>query len=235
MTAPSPDGPRITAEDSLAMERALLADLLGRAVRASGLPLSRIANQAHIRASSLEAMVNGRLVPRKETLESILDACETVSFLRFDVRYSWERLKELQLRGRHDPAETPPEPSGTAPPPQPHHLRQDVIGYDLKPDPLRAETKEELLALMRDFHVWAGEPSYREIAINAGRAVGASTLCEALDVNRPARMPSLKVVTAFVHGCGGEEEDLVSWTTAWRRIRMARVRERPRTRGDERP
>lgn len=88
---------------------------------------------------------------------------------------------------------------------------------------------------MRDFHVWAGEPSYREIAINAGRAVGASTLCEALDVNRPARMPSLKVVTAFVHGCGGEEEDLVSWTTAWRRIRMARVRERPLTRGDERP
>ncbi|MEU0568592.1 hypothetical protein ABZ297_24885 [Nonomuraea sp. NPDC005983] len=104
-----------------------------------------------------------------------------------------------------------------------HRLRADLPGYDLQPDPMRASSKEEFLAVMREFHVWAGEPSFREIARNAGKTVGASTLCEALDANRPPRLPTLKVVMAFIHGCGGSEDDLVTWTTAWRRVRMARA------------
>ncbi|MFC7721058.1 hypothetical protein [Nonomuraea recticatena] len=52
--------------------------------------------------------------------------------------------------------------------------------------------------------------------------MGASTLCEALDIRKPPKMPSLKVVMAFIRGCGGSEE-LTRWTTAWRRIRMTRT------------
>ncbi|MEV7010769.1 helix-turn-helix transcriptional regulator [Streptosporangium sp. NPDC051022] len=225
-------------EDSFAMERAVLSDLLRRMVSASGLQMSQIANQARIPATRLSAMMSGHLIPRQEVLESLLEACDAVPTLRFDIRYSWERLRDLQLRsGQHLGPEDPetrksgsPTPQagaapteaafqakGTLPP-----LREDALGYELKPDPLIATTKEELLELMRDFHIWAGEPSYREIAINAGRSVGASTLCEALNVNKPIRLPSLKVVTAFIHGCGGNEAELVRWTTAWRRIRMAR-------------
>ncbi|MFC3986840.1 helix-turn-helix domain-containing protein [Streptosporangium jomthongense] len=231
--------PQVTMEDSFAMERAVLSDLLRRVVHSSGLPLSQIANQARITTTSLSAMMSGRLIPRQEVLENLLEACDAVHFLRFDVRYSWERLRNLQLRSEKnlgpEDSETgksgPPSPQTDTVPAEPAFqmkgasplLREDALGYELKPDPLTAITKEELLELMRDFHVWAGEPSYREIAINAGRAVGASTLCETLNVNKPPRLPSLKVVTAFIHGCGGSEADLVHWTTAWRRIRMART------------
>ncbi|MEV0230780.1 hypothetical protein [Nonomuraea sp. NPDC050786] len=93
-----------------------------------------------------------------------------------------------------------------------HRLRADLPGYDLQPDQMRASSKEEFLAVMREFHVWAGEPSFREIARNAGKTVGASTLCEALDANKPPRLPTLKVVMAFIHGCGGSEDDLITWT-----------------------
>lgn len=240
MTADSSaNPPKLTTEDSFAMERAVLSDLLRRAVQSSGLPLSQIANQARIPATTLSAMMSGRLLPRKETLESILEACETIPLLRFDVRYSWERLRDLQLRSeQHSETESPGQGNSDLSAARPgdtsagatfltkdslHQLREDALGYELKPDPLTATTKEELLELMRDFHIWAGEPSYREIAINAGRTVGASTLCEALDVNKPARLPSLKVITAFIHGCGGSEGDLIRWTTAWRQIRMART------------
>ena len=56
---------------------------------------------------------------------------------------------------------------------------------------------------MRDFHIWAGEPSYREIALTADKTVGASTLREALNPKKPIRLPALKVVMAFIYGCGG--------------------------------
>ncbi|WP_344922872.1 hypothetical protein [Streptosporangium oxazolinicum] len=61
-------------------------------------------------------------------------------------------------------------------------LREDVEGHDdLKPNPLAATTKEQFLQCMRDFQVWAKEPSFREIARNSGGAVAFSTLSTALD------------------------------------------------------
>ncbi|WP_329087710.1 MULTISPECIES: helix-turn-helix domain-containing protein [unclassified Streptosporangium] len=236
---PSVSLPKLAPEHTFAMERNVLGNLLQQAILGSGLTPSQIATQVRIPASTLSAMMSGRMIPRKETLESIVEACEAVPMLRFDIRYSWERLRDLQLRSEQ-PSEIESSETENSDPPAPHsggvhagtafqekdslhRLREDAFGYGLKPDPLTATTKEELLELMRDFQIWAGEPSYREIAINAGRTVGASTLCEALDVNKPARLPSLKVVTAFIHGCGGSEEDLTHWTTSWRRIRMGRT------------
>ncbi|MEV4752400.1 hypothetical protein ACFQVD_09250 [Streptosporangium amethystogenes subsp. fukuiense] len=33
----------------------------------------------------------------------------------------------------------------------------------------------------------------------------------------------MKVVEGFIIDCGGSEDDLAQWTTAWRRIRMAKT------------
>ncbi|MEU4409178.1 hypothetical protein AB0F88_32105 [Streptosporangium sp. NPDC023963] len=77
---------------------------------------------------------------------------------------------------------------------------------------------------MRDFHVWAKELSFREIAHRSGRTVAASTLCETLSLHKPPRLPSMKIVEAFIVGCGGNEDDLAQWTTAWRQIRLAKTR-----------
>ncbi|MEZ7132650.1 hypothetical protein ACBR40_45570 [Nonomuraea sp. AD125B] len=103
-----------------------------------------------------------------------------------------------------------------------YRLRADIAGHDLEPDPLRASTKEEFLEVMREFHVWAGELSYREISLNSRKSVGASTLCEALDPNKRPRLPTLKLVQAFIQGCGGDEDTVARWTTAWRQVRMGR-------------
>lgn len=93
----------------------------------------------------------------------------------------------------------------------------DPPGCDLCPDPLRATTAFELVGALRRYRIWAGEPSFREMAA-ANERVSASTLCSALgrDV-----LPSLDVVSAIVIGCGGSDQDLQRFAAAWRRIRLA--------------
>ncbi|MFI7228377.1 hypothetical protein ACIBO5_34600 [Nonomuraea angiospora] len=90
-------------------------------------------------------------------------------------------------------------------------------GYALKPDPLAAQNPAEFVELMKQYRIWAGEPSYRELVRRARNAFGASTLCEAL---KSTRLPPLKLVEAFVWACSGCENDLRTWVTAWRRLRM---------------
>jgi hypothetical protein len=92
----------------------------------------------------------------------------------------------------------------------------DLPGCDLRPDPLTAKTPPELVDVLRRYRIWAGEPSFREMAA-AVQGVAASTLCSAL--GRDA-LPSFDVVIAVVIGCGGSDEDLQRFATAWRRIRL---------------
>jgi hypothetical protein len=187
-------------------------------IAARGMGPSELSARTGIRDAIIEGVLQGRLVPPLSVIERLLDVLDAQAFHRRFVRRCWEQLQppDGPERSRHIVARANTQSDI-------HRLRQDVAGYELQPDPLAATSKEEFLAVMREFHVWAGEPSYREIALNAGKTVGASTLCEALDPNKPARLPTLKVVTAFVYGCGGGEEDLTIWTTAWRRVRMART------------
>jgi hypothetical protein len=102
--------------------------------------------------------------------------------------------------------------TATAKPPPP-----DADGVDLRPDPLNASTGAELVAALRAYRVWAGEPPFRRMAAASGQRAAAATLCTAL--NR-GELPTLDVVLAIVAGCGGSDEDQRRWATAWRRLRL---------------
>jgi hypothetical protein len=88
----------------------------------------------------------------------------------------------------------------------------------LAPDPLRASTPADLAAALERFRRRAGEPSFREMARHARPAVSPSTLATAVHAER---LPTLRVVSAFVTGCGGGPEELARFATAWRRIRLS--------------
>lgn len=115
----------------------------------------------------------------------------------------------------------PNQAETSGPPELPFGPPADLPGYVLKPDPLSARTPAEFVELLKQYRIWAGEPSYREIVRRARKAFGASTLCEAL---KSSHLPPEKLVRAFVWACSGSEEDLQAWTTAWRRLRMKHQR-----------
>jgi hypothetical protein len=108
---------------------------------------------------------------------------------------------------------------------------RDTTGYDLKPDPLTAQTGAELVAALRKYREWAGRTPFRAMAERARWEVAHSTMCVAL---RSSELPSLKVVVAIVAGCGGEDDDQQLFATAWRRISSAEPPE-PRDRGPGSP
>jgi hypothetical protein len=90
---------------------------------------------------------------------------------------------------------------------------QDAAGYDLKPDPLTAASSRELIAALRKYRKWAGNPSFRAMAAQVSREVAHSTMCAALN---GSELPRLTVVMAIVAGCGGGEHDQQAFATAWR-------------------
>jgi hypothetical protein len=94
----------------------------------------------------------------------------------------------------------------------------DAPGCDLKPDPAACRTFADLAAALRDFRLWAGEPSYRRMAAGCGQLVSASGLHQALNGDRPLRASSVR---AAIRGCGGTEADEERFMVVWRRISIA--------------
>ena len=93
----------------------------------------------------------------------------------------------------------------------------DSPGFDLCPDPLIAQTPADLLAALSRFRIWAGEPSFQDMQRLSEPRTAASTMCTALS---NGSLPSQRVVRAIITGCGGTEEQLQAFITAWRRIRL---------------
>jgi RNA polymerase sigma factor (sigma-70 family) len=96
--------------------------------------------------------------------------------------------------------------------------RETEVGGKSAPDPLRAQTAAEFMGALRKYRIWAGNPSYREIARAARPPVAASTIAAALS---GTRLPTLRMVTALVTGCRGGKDDLDAFTTAWRHVHSA--------------
>jgi hypothetical protein len=101
-----------------------------------------------------------------------------------------------------------PDPGGSA--------VGDAGGFDLRPGPGGARTPSELVAALRDYRVWAGEPSYRDMSERNNGRPAASTIYTALSSDE---LPKLDMVTAIVTGCGGGKEDRERFASAWRAIR----------------
>ncbi|MBO2454252.1 hypothetical protein J4573_44695 [Actinomadura barringtoniae] len=93
-----------------------------------------------------------------------------------------------------------------------------------KPDPATAKNRAELLALLPAFRTWKGRRSYRNMEKAIDKRYVHSTLSE---VPKRTNLPSLDLVLAYIEGCGGDDDDLIAWEEAWRRIAMAERRNSP--------
>jgi hypothetical protein len=96
----------------------------------------------------------------------------------------------------------------------------DAFGFDLRPDPLAATTPEQFLRALWQYKVWSGDPSWRKMAARAGQRVVHSTMHAAMNGNT---LPKLDVVKAIIIGCGGNDDDLRMFVTAWRRLESDRI------------
>jgi hypothetical protein len=133
--------------------------------------------------------------------------------------HAHRRCQDLEAAKRDALVEhaTQARAGATAPAPPPRAVA-DAPGHDLCPDPLAARSAAELAAALRRYRIWAGEPSYREMARRCKGNIGASTLNTAL---RSDELPALPVVLAVITACGGSDEDLRRFATAWRELRLA--------------
>ncbi|MFI7226275.1 hypothetical protein ACIBO5_23925 [Nonomuraea angiospora] len=104
-------------------------------------------------------------------------------------------------------------------------VMDDMEGFeDLKPNPLAATTVLEFLEAMRLFRIWSGEEPLAELARRSRGTFATSTLCETLSEANTKRLPTLRVVKAFIKACGGNDNDVQAWTTAWRAVRLGAAR-----------
>jgi hypothetical protein len=115
----------------------------------------------------------------------------------------------------------------TKPPSRPKHpddrtgtptVIDDVAGFDLCPDPLQATNAAELMQILRQYRIWAGEPSLREMKRACGNAMGVSTISGLLN---SSDLPPFRSLVAIVKGCGGDEDHQRAFATAWRRLRLS--------------
>jgi len=105
-------------------------------------------------------------------------------------------------------------------------LVSDAAGFNLCPDPLQADTPSGLVTALREYRIWAGRPSFRELARRTGGTPAASTICTML---RSAELPVFDCMLAFVRACGATEEECQRFATAWRRLSLGRRADGPET------
>lgn len=96
----------------------------------------------------------------------------------------------------------------------------DACGYDLKPNPLTATTAAAFVEALRQYRAWSGSPSWRQMAAQAGQAVVFSTMYNAM---KSDALPKFEVMKAIVIGCGGGNDDLTAFASAWRRVAFSKL------------
>lgn len=114
-------------------------------------------------------------------------------------------------RGRHSAASEPTDRPGI-----------QIPQSDLKPNPLTATTAAEFVEVLRRYRAWHGDPSWRNMAIQARHLVVHSTMHTAMNSDT---LPKFDVMKAIVVGCGGDEDDLEAFTRVWQRIERHNARQ----------
>lgn len=95
----------------------------------------------------------------------------------------------------------------------------DVEGHETKPNPLKALNEAEFVAMMKDLHIWAGNPSLREMEERCGKKLSYSSFRNILrSSTMPVRVETLEV---FVGALCGTVTDQQRWVSAWRHIKLA--------------
>jgi hypothetical protein len=109
---------------------------------------------------------------------------------------------------------------------KPRRVLEDADGYDQKPNPLavsiRPRTFSELDELLLKYWAWAGYPSSRQLAKLSEGAFSHATVNKLTgEKSRDGSKPfstRQDYVVAFIRACGGNENDQMSWVSAWRQI-----------------
>ncbi|MFD0773477.1 hypothetical protein ACFQZ2_06005 [Streptomonospora algeriensis] len=130
--------------------------------------------------------------------------------------YGWVRMEPVEAP---EPPPSPPPPSRSegAPVPERPHTIHDLEGYDQRPNPMLARTPAQFVQALRDFRAWSGDWSYRQLVAFSG-GTPRSTFHAMLNSDQ---LPKFPLVALFITACGGDEDEVQRWTTAWRRLRMA--------------
>jgi hypothetical protein len=155
--------------------------------------------QVRAQRAAMESVTRKAITERETALQELEQL--RAQQVRLQERLSLEQGRREALRAR-----------------QPRQAPEDIGGQDLRPDPGTAQIAADLVAALREFRVWAGRPSFREMAARCGGQAAASTMCAALKSDDlPDR---LAVIDAIIVGCGGSEDDRRRFATAWRRLVM---------------
>jgi hypothetical protein len=172
------------------------------------------------------AELNGRTAALADERKMLQQALAAAEHARRDAERTAEALREHVARtttalaaAKEELISTRAREAAIAARLKARKVLPDVGGYQrLRPDPLSAQTATELIDVLRQFRTWAGNPSYRDMALRSGRRAGASTMCTVLGGSElPAR---LEVIDAIIEGCGGTDEDRQKFATAWRKLAM---------------
>lgn len=211
---------------------------------AGNAPVHRLSASAEMLPSTLNAIFTGQVLPKWGTAERLLGALNASPREAERIRGAWEKASRDWTARRASAAQPLADDKQSAPRRpgtlvingdgstiyvgnavgsggihEPPALIPDLDGHALKPDPLTATTFDELIELMREFRAWAGHPSSRDLASRSAGEFSHATISKLLS-SQPGGKPPLKLgyVRGFIHACGGDDEDLRRWVTAWRRI-----------------
>lgn len=88
-----------------------------------------------------------------------------------------------------------------------------------RPDPAAAHTDAEFVAVLQRLKAWSGR-SYRDIQSHAQRAGHHLPYSTAAGMLKRQTLPREEVVTAFVRGCGLDEQAAAAWSAARKRLDM---------------
>jgi hypothetical protein len=88
-----------------------------------------------------------------------------------------------------------------------------------RPDPAAAHTDAEFVAALQRLKAWSGR-SYRDIQSQARRAGHHLPYSTAAGMLKRETLPRGEVVTAFVLGCGLDEQAAAAWDAARKRLDM---------------
>nr|WP_062339269.1 hypothetical protein [Herbidospora sakaeratensis] len=106
---------------------------------------------------------------------------------------------------------------------------------EARPDPAAARTDAEFVAQLRTLKTWSGR-SYRDIQLHAQRAGRHLPYSTAAGMLKRDSLPRQEALTAFVLGCGLDEQAATAWNTVRTRLDLGvppepsplRPRRRPR-------
>jgi hypothetical protein len=88
-----------------------------------------------------------------------------------------------------------------------------------RPDPAATHTDAEFVAALQRLKAWSGR-SYRDIQSHAQRAGHHLPYSTAAGMLKRQTLPREEAVTAFVRGCGLDEQAAAAWSAARKRLDM---------------